>query len=247
MLALPLHASAQAPTQNCPRPGTLGTARVLAIDPAATPRIGRKSFPQTLPLTEKEVVLTFDDGPWPSTTAKVHHALAAECVQATFFLIGRNAHAHPELVRRIAAEGHTVGHHTWSHKILSRTSARGAREEIDRGMDAVAQALGEPVAPPPRTPFFRFPGFAATKPLLDDLAERRIAVFGADLWASDWLPMTPDQQLRLITDRLKHARRGIVLFHDTKIQTAVMLPAFLRYLRMNGYRVVHIVPQAAER
>jgi peptidoglycan/xylan/chitin deacetylase (PgdA/CDA1 family) len=67
-------------------------------------------------------------------------------------------------------------------------------------------------------------------------------VFGADLWASDWNPITPSQELKIITDRLKTAGKGIILFHDTKARTAAMLPAFLRYLRDNRYRVVHVVP-----
>ena len=65
-------------------------------------------------------MLTFDDGPWPATTQKVLAALAQECVRATFFLIGKPASEHPELVRRIAAEGHTIGHHTWTHRSLMR-------------------------------------------------------------------------------------------------------------------------------
>ena len=97
---------------DCPRKGTLGTSRVLHVDAATTPRVGLKSFPQTLPLADHEVVLTFDDGPWPPTTPKVLAALARECVHATFFLIGKPAAEHPDLVRRIAAEGHTIGHHT---------------------------------------------------------------------------------------------------------------------------------------
>ena len=71
-------------------------------------------------------------------------------------------------------------------------------------------------------------------------------MFGADLWASDWLPMTPDQQLKLLTERLQAARKGIILLHDPKTQTAAMLPAFLRWLRDNRYRVVHIVPPDAK-
>ena len=67
-------------------------------------------------------------------------------------------------------------------------------------------------------------------------------VFGADFWASDWNPMTPKQELKLITDRLKAARKGIILFHDPKAQTAAMLPAFLRYLRDNDYHVVTVAP-----
>jgi peptidoglycan/xylan/chitin deacetylase (PgdA/CDA1 family) len=70
-----------------------------------------------------------------------------------------------------------------------------------------------------------------------------MAVFGADLWASDWNPMSPDQELRLVLGRVEANQGGIVLFHDTKAQTAAMLPAFLRYLRDNGYHVVHLVPK----
>ena len=94
----------------------------------------------------------------------------------------------------------------------------------------------------PSTPFFRFPGFESTPATLDLLQSRGIVVFGADLWASDWNPMTPSQELKLITDRLKIAGRGIILFHDPKARTAAMLPAFLRFLRDNHYRVVHVVP-----
>lgn len=224
---------------DCPRPGTLGIARTLIVDPAAYPRVGTKSFPLTLPLADKEVVLTFDDGPNPSITTKVLAALAQECVRATFFLIGRDAEAHPALVRRIAAEGHTIGHHSWSHPYLARIPQAAAIVDIDRGIAADEAALGVPAG---RTPFFRFPYFESTPALLDLMQSRGMAVFGADLWASDWEPMTPQQQLALITERLQRARRGIILFHDPKAQTAAMMPDFLRYLRQNGYHVVHVVP-----
>ena len=76
----------------CPgKPDAVGTERVLAVDAATTPRVGRKSFPATLPLGPKEVVLTFDDGPTPGTTERVLDALKRECVRATFFLIGKHA------------------------------------------------------------------------------------------------------------------------------------------------------------
>jgi peptidoglycan/xylan/chitin deacetylase (PgdA/CDA1 family) len=96
----------------------------------------------------------------------------------------------------------------------------------------------------PSTPFFRYPYFEMTQPTLDALEKRGIVVFGADLWASDWNPMTPDAQLKLLTDRLRSAGKGIILLHDPRGQTAAMLPAFLRYLRDNRYRVVHVVPAA---
>ena len=235
---------AAARAADCPRPGTLGTSRVLAVDAATTPRVGLKSFPQTLPLDDHEVVLTFDDGPWPATTPLVLAALAHECVHATFFLIGRSASEHPDLVRRIAAAGHTVGHHTWKHPSLKRITLSAATEEIDRGIAADEMALHGVTTRIPSTPFFRFPGFESTPATLELLQSRGIVVFGADLWASDWNPMTPQQELKLLTDRLSIAGRGIILLHDPKARTAAMLPAFLRYLADNHYRVVHIVPAA---
>ena len=233
---------AAARAADCPRKDTLGTSRVLNVDAATTPRVGLKSFPQTLPLQDHEVVLTFDDGPWPPTTTRVLAALAHECVRATFFLIGKSASAHPDLVRKIAAEGHTIGHHTWSHRSLMRIKPNEAVEEIDRGISADEMALHGVATTTPGTPFFRFPGFESTPATLDLLQSRGIVVIGADLWASDWNPMTPQQELKLITERLKAARKGIILFHDPKIHTAAMLPAFLRYLRDNDYHVVHLVP-----
>jgi peptidoglycan/xylan/chitin deacetylase (PgdA/CDA1 family) len=228
---------------DCPRKGALGTSRILSVDAATTPRVGLKSFPQTLPLGDHEVVLTFDDGPWPPTTRPVLAALAHECARATFFLIGKPASEHPELVRRIAAEGHTIGHHTWTHRSLTRIKPSETTEEIDRGIAADEMALHGVAIRIPSTPFFRFPGFESTPATLDLLQSRGIVVFGADLWASDWNSMTPAQELKLIIDRLKIARKGIILFHDSKARTAAMLPAFLRYLRDNQYRVVHMVPQ----
>jgi peptidoglycan/xylan/chitin deacetylase (PgdA/CDA1 family) len=235
---------AAARAAGCPRPGTLGTSRVLAVDAAATPRVGLKSFPQTLPLDDHEVVLTFDDGPWPATTSRVLAALAHECVHATFFLIGRSASEHPDLVRRIAAEGHTIGHHTWKHPSLKRMTLSAATEQIEHGIVADEMALHGVATRIPSTPFFRFPGFESTPAILELLQSRGIVVFGADLWASDWNPMTPRQELKLLTGRLNIAGRGIILLHDPKTQTAAMLPAFLRYLADNHYRVVHLVPAA---
>jgi peptidoglycan/xylan/chitin deacetylase (PgdA/CDA1 family) len=229
---------------DCPRPGTLGTSRLIAVTATTTPRVGLKSFPDTLPLRDHEVVLTFDDGPWPSTTPQVLAALERECVRATFFLIGKHATEHPDLVRRLAVRGHSVGHHTWSHRSLARIKTGEATQEIDRGISAVEMALHGVATASPTTPFFRFPGFESTPATLDLLQARGIVVFGADLWASDWNRMAPSQELALLTDRLKAAGRGIILLHDTKAQTVAMLPAFLRYLAENGYHVVHVQPAA---
>src|SRR6266853_2134983 len=201
-LAAALAWAGAAGAAECPRKGTLGTSRVLEVDAVATPRVGVKNFPQTLPLGDHEVVLTFDDGPWPPTTPRVLEALANECVRATFFLIGKPASEHPGLVRRIAAEGHTIGHHTWLHRSLMRIPPGEISEEIDHGIAAVEMALHGVATGTPTTPFFRFPGFESTPATLELLQSRGIAVFGADLWAGDWKPMTPKQELKVLIDRL---------------------------------------------
>ncbi len=239
-------AAAQTAAPPCPgNPDALSTSRVIAVDAATAPRVGRKQFPATLPLADKEVVLTFDDGPRPGTTSAVLDALKRECVRATFFLVGRNAAARPDLARRELAEGHTVAYHSFRHPLLNRMTPAAAEAEIDRGFVAVDTALYGHATGWPRTPFFRFPGFASTPRLLNDLAARNIVVFGADVWASDWNQMSPERELRLVLDRLAISRGGIVLLHDTKRQTAAMLPALLRSLKAEGYRIVHVVGSAS--
>ncbi|MCF8475939.1 MAG: polysaccharide deacetylase family protein [Pseudolabrys sp.] len=227
----------------CPgNPDALGTERVITVDARTSPRVGRKQFPDTLPLADKELVLTFDDGPWPTTTPKVLDALKAECVRATFFLLGRNVDAHPTIARRALAEGHSLGHHSYSHPLLNRMPLQKAEAEVDRGIRRDEFAVYGQLRSNPATPFFRFPGFAANQALLDRMSDRGIVVFGADIWASDWLPMTPQAELGKLMRRIDKAGRGIVLLHDTKAQTANMLSALLRRLKADGYRIVHVVP-----
>src|SRR5215475_1009594 len=235
---------APARSADCPRAGALGTSRVLSVDAVSFPRVGLKSFPQSLPLRDHEVVLTFDDGPWPRTTPKVLATLRKQCVLATFFLIGKPAMQHPTMVRRIAAEGHSVGNHTWSHSDLQAMPRIDAFSEIDDGFAAIEWALTGVATTTPTTPFFRFPGFLMTDETLDLLQSRGIVVFGADLWANDWDLQTPKHELQLLTERLRAARKGIIVLHDPQARTAAMLPAFLRYLRDNHYHVVHVVPTA---
>ncbi len=229
--ALSIARAGRATAADCTR----AAVRVLPVGTQGGLAVGLRSYPQALPLADGEVVLTFDDGP-AGTTPRVLEALACAGARATFFVIGRNALAQPALVRRIAADGHTLACHTFSHPwtLRERTTAVGEKEILS-GFKAIEDALGRPAAP-----FFRYPGFADTPALNDFLADRDIGIFGCDLWASDWTPMTPSAQLALVMGRLRRARRGIVLFHDTQAQTAAMLPDFLAALAREGYRTVHI-------
>ena len=233
------HAQAE-PKSGCANPDALGVHRTIEVGATGGLHIGLKTYPQTLDLADKEVVLTFDDGPLPGLTDRVLDQLAAECVRATFFFVGRNAQAHPEIARRAAAAGHTIGHHSWSHPLqtLRGLSPAAAIEEITRGVDATQRAAGQgpPGAGAPATPFFRFPGFADTPETLAWLDAHNVAVFGADLWASDWLTQTPEAQLELTMHRLAATRGGILLLHDIRAQTVAMLPDLLRRLKREGYR-----------
>jgi peptidoglycan/xylan/chitin deacetylase (PgdA/CDA1 family) len=220
----------------------LGTSRVLPVGTQGGLEIGLKTYPRTLPLADHEVVLTFDDGPLPATTGKLLDALKSQCVRATFFMVGRMAAAAPALARRVAQEGHTVAYHSFSHPLMRLLSEKAARADIEHGFQAVDQAVYGSAGDKPRTPFFRFPGFADTPALDAWLASRDIGVFGTDLWAADWWPMTPQAEAAAMLARLEKDKRGIILFHDIRAQTVAMMPAFLRELKARGYHVVHLVP-----
>ena len=234
------------------RRGCRWPERTLAIGPADEPlHVGLKTYPQTLQLRDHEVVLTFDDGPSLKTTPRVLAALDAACVHATFFLIGRHADHYPALARRELAEGHTIGHHSNTHPsfTLRGFDEASGKEDIDAGVMAVERAIyGQDAASPkhPHTPFFRFPGFADTPRLLQDLDERHYTVFGTDLWAADWTKMTPDYERQKVLGLLEAVPRhnGIVLFHDTIESTAEMLPDLLADLRRRGYTIVRLVYDA---
>jgi len=227
----------------CPA-GALGTSRTIEIGSEGGLQVGLKTYPQTLQLADHEVILTFDDGPNPGTTDRILNALAEQCVKATFFLVGRHAESFPQLVKRAAAEGHTIGHHTYSHpeRTLRFMGEEAAKADINKGFAADDNALYGKAEAEPKIPFFRFPGFADTPALVGWLSSRNVAIFGADVWASDWEPQTPDEELDRLMRRLRQSKGGIVLLHDTKRSTALMLPALLATLKLEGFSIVHMIP-----
>jgi hypothetical protein len=160
----------------CHNPGALGVARVVEIDTMGGPGFGFEHFKQHDFLRDKEVVLTFDDGPWPTTTAVVK-ALADECVLATFFAIGKHATYYPEILRSVAEAGHSVGSHTWSHQDLSKKSAEEAKAEIEKAVSAVQWALGDRAQ---EAAFFRFPALRHPSEMVTYLGERNIAIFSTE-------------------------------------------------------------------
>jgi peptidoglycan/xylan/chitin deacetylase (PgdA/CDA1 family) len=235
-------------------PDKLGTARVVKVGTQGGLEVGLKTYPRTIPLADHEVILTFDDGPEAANTPKILDALAGQCVRATFFDIGRNAEGLPAIARREAKDGHTVAHHTWSHPqpTLRFMGEAAARADILKGMIAVEKvaygrsfAGAEPREPKDlklEAPWFRFPGFADTPDLRDWFKANDVGVFGVDLWASDWIKMTPEEELKLVMARLhKNGDRGMLLLHDNHPWTAAMVPMLLKTLKAEGYRVVHML------
>ncbi len=235
-----------ASAQNCPgNPDALGTSRVLTIDPAEYPRIGHMQYPRSLPLADKEVVLTFDDGPLPRYSNQILEILASECVRATFFLVGEMARAYPATVRRIFAKGHTIGTNSEDHPFhLGRLPIDKMRDEIDRGIADVSAALGDPdeVAP-----FFRIPGLDRSDALEQELASQSLVVFSSDTVADDWHHhIKPSQIIALALSRLEARGKGILLLHDIHPATVAALPGLLRELKQNGFHIVQVVPATSE-
>jgi peptidoglycan/xylan/chitin deacetylase (PgdA/CDA1 family) len=197
-----------------------------------------------LPLSDKEVVLTFDDGPVPRYSNQILDILAAQCVKATFFLVGEMARAHPSTVRRIFTEGHTIGTHSEDHPLrFGKLPPLLVEWEIDKGVLDVAAALGDPreVAP-----FFRVPGLARSDVIESELAARVLINFGSDTVADDWHHrISPKKLIALAMQRLQARGKGILLLHDIHPATVAALPDLLKELNERGFHIVHVVPASA--
>jgi peptidoglycan/xylan/chitin deacetylase (PgdA/CDA1 family) len=220
-------------------PNALGLARIVEVDTTGGPGFGFEHFKDLDFLRPKEIVLTFDDGPWPHNTPAVLAALAANCTKATFFPIGKHATWHPEILKRVAEAGHSIGSHTWSHPDLSKKSKEEAIREIEMGASAVHMAVGGPIAP-----FFRFPDLRHPPEMVTYLGQRNIAIFSCDFDSFDFKLRKPEQVIKSVMTKLEKHGKGIILMHDFQHATAEALPELLAQLKANGYKVVHMVPKA---
>jgi peptidoglycan/xylan/chitin deacetylase (PgdA/CDA1 family) len=228
----------QTPTK-CDNPNALGVARVVEIDTTGGPGFGFEHFKAYDFLQDKEVVLTFDDGPWPVNTPAVLKALADQCTKAVFFNIGKLAGWHPEILKAVVHAGHTVGTHTWSHKDLSKLSEQEGKDEIEKGIAAVSIAMGnKPVAP-----FFRFPALRHPPELVKYLGERNIAMFSTDFDSFDFKMRKPEDVVKSVMTKLDKHGKGIVLMHDFQPATAKALPEILKRMKEGGYKIVQMVGQ----
>ena len=222
----------------CANPNALGVARVVEIDTTGGPGFGFETFKQFDFLTDKEVVLTFDDSPWPVNTPAVLKALADECTKGLFFSVGKHATYHPEILRQVLAQGHTVGTHTWSHLNLNskKMTEQQAKDEIEKGFSAVKLALGTEPAP-----FFRFPQLQHNPAMVTYLGTRNVAMWSTDLDSFDFRKgATPEKIVETVMTKLDKLGKGIILMHDFQKHTGEALPTLLARLKAGGYKIVQI-------
>ena len=185
----------------------MGLARIVEIDTTGGPGFGFEHFKQYDFLRDKEVVLTFDDGPWPGNTPAVLKTLTDECLKATFFEIGKHATWHPEITKQVIEAGMTVGTR-WATRYAK--DIEQAKQEIEMGISAVHMAAaGGKIAP-----FFRFPDLQHPPQLMSYLAERNIAVLSTDIDSRDFKLHKPEEVIKSVMGQLekKHgkgkSRRG---------------------------------------
>jgi peptidoglycan/xylan/chitin deacetylase (PgdA/CDA1 family) len=232
-------AAPAAPAAKCDNPDAIGMSRTVEIDTTGAPGFGFEHFKNHDFLKNGEVVLTFDDGPWPGNTEKVLKTLADNCAKATFFPIGKHATWSPQILKDVAAAGHSIGSHTWSHKNLEKMPFDQAKEEVEKGLSAVQWALdGAGTAP-----FFRFPQLKHPPDVVKYLGERNIAMFSTDFDSFDFKMRKPEQVIKSVMDKLEKNGKGIILMHDFQHATAEALPELLKQMKAKGYKVVHMKPK----
>jgi peptidoglycan/xylan/chitin deacetylase (PgdA/CDA1 family) len=236
----------RAEAAECPgHPGALGVSRTIVLNPAEHPRLGTLQYDESLPLNDHEVVLTFDDGPLPPYTSRVLDTLAAECVKATFFLVGRMALGYPQWVRREYNEGHTIAGHSQNHPFtFAKMPVDEAAKEIEDGFASLRTVLGDPKT---ISPFFRIPGLLRQDSVEEYLAAHGYATWSLDFLADDWTHISAKEITRRALQRIEARGRGILLLHDIQPATALALPTLLAELKARGYKIVHVVPSTADR
>lgn len=202
-------------------------------------------FAVTGDVARKEVILTFDDGPSGLYTDSILRSLREVNAKAIFFHMGKNVRANPEIVKRVAADGHAIGTHSTTHSCLApnkRCQSNNGRiltfdqavAEIKGGHQAVQDVLGWV------DPFFRFPYGEGSPELKNFLKANSVGEFYWSIDSEDWRAQSNEQMLRKTLAAIEARGRGQVLFHDIQRKTAEIMPQFLRELYNRGYSIVLI-------
>ena len=181
----------------------------------------------------KAIALTFDDGPWPTTTTQILDILKKNNIKATFFWVGRYLKTYSEIGKQVAAAGHAIGNHTWNHEYL-KYNEDGAAREIDRTSSLIEELTGV------KTSMFRPPGGILNNGLVAYAQKKNYAVV---IWSADsfdWRTLTES----LMDNVMRQANSGgIVLMHDgggNRSRTVKALPDIIARLRKEGYIFVTV-------
>ena len=177
----------------------------------------------------KVVALTFDDGPNPATTNQALDTLSKYGIKATFFVLGKNVSGNEEILKRMKADGHVIGNHSWSHPVLSKLSLDEAKKQITDTEDALTKVLSS------SSKLMRPPYGAIT----DDIRN------GLDLsfimWDVDSLDWKNKNEASILTEIQREVKNGsIILMHDIHAETVHALPKVIDYLKGQGYDFVTI-------
>ena len=181
-----------------------------------------------------EVSFTFDDGPDPEVTPKVLDVLREANVKAAFFVIGRIAEKHSELVRQIVAEGHAVGNHTYNHDYVF--SKEKAERQVSEGQEVIEKIIGK------KPNYFRPPFGVMTPEIASAIRKEKCAVIGWDLRSQDGRIRTKEATINRVKNNLK--KSTVLLFHDTNPTTPDALREIIHLCKQNGMKIVSIPEQS---
>jgi peptidoglycan-N-acetylglucosamine deacetylase len=216
----------------------LATRQPPIAEPTTTPSVAPSDTPQKASYSSCRVdgpyiAMTFDDGPHPVLTPRLLDMLKARGIKATFFLIGQNAFEYPDIVRRIAAEGHEIGNHTWNHPQLTKLNPAALREEIERTSSTIAEIIGKPL-------LVMRPPYGATSDYINHWINREFGM-KVILWSVDPLDWKYRNSARVERQILAGAQPGaIILSHDIHATTVAAMPDVFESLLAKGYKFVTV-------
>jgi len=179
------------------------------------------------------IAMTFDDGPSPETTPRLLDILKQRNIKATFFMIGQNAERNPEIVKRILADGHEIGNHSWTHPQLAKLPDDRVTEEITKTQNAIKNAAGY-------TPKLLRPPYGSITARQKEWIENQFGL-SVILWSVDPFDWKRPGASVIEQRILAGARPGaIILSHDIHKQTVDSMPATLDALAAKGYKFVTV-------